>query len=67
MSRDYPTTVKVLSSGDMWRVVEDGAFVSRHRKKDRAVEKGRKLARKGAGGELWIQAMDGRWQDKREY
>lgn len=68
MSPNYPTTVEVLSSGDMWRVVQDGSFVSRHRKKDRAVDKGRKLAKKGASGsKLKIQAQTGRWQDIREY
>lgn len=68
MTRKYPKTVEVLSSGDQWRVVDDGSTASHHRKKARAVEKGKRLAKKGAdGSKLKIQTSDGRWQDIREY
>lgn len=66
MSPRWPVTVEVLSSGSQWRVVVGGSTKSHHRKKQRAVSKGRSIA-KDRGGRLKIQGQDGRWQDIRDY
>lgn len=64
----YPITVSVVSAGSDWRVTKSGSHVSNHRKKKRAVKKGKKLAKDHDGpAELRIQAADGRWQDIRNY
>lgn len=64
----FPLTVSVVSMGPEWRVVSGGTHHSNHRKKARAVDEGRRVA-KGHDGpaKLKIQGQDGRWQDIREY
>ncbi len=52
--------VEVRVTGDSWSVYQDGAFVSRHRKKQRAVDKAREI--RNGGEMLRVQRMDGRFQ-----
>lgn len=59
-------TVEVRSDGTRWKVTVNGTTKSHHRKKARAVKKGRQLARKH-GGTLRIQRQDGTYQDVRRY
>lgn len=64
----FPITVEVLSMGTDWRVQKSGSHVSNHRKKARAVEKAKRIARGHDGpATLKIQGRDGRWQNQIEY
>lgn len=66
MSTPWPETDEVRSAGDRWRVLVNGSTETWHRKKSRAVEKGKREARK-LGGKLRIQRADGRWQEEIDY
>ena len=52
----------VVYSRDMWRVkLEEGQYLSKHRKKQRAIEEAKRLARKpgNAGSKVVINSKQG--------
>lgn len=55
-------TVKVLPNGKKWRVTENGVTKSNHRKKNRAVQKARRL--RSRGQELVIYRDNGTIQSR---